>query len=125
LYCPAGSAGMVKFPLSRVCTVLMKPVVVLTAVTVALATLPLELSVIRPERVAFTACAWAVFVLVQIRNTTTEDRNIAVAADQKRFIRHPQFTSELTSKMKMVYIRVVQVSSNCDWRQNSLAELCA
>jgi len=63
----------------------VKPVVVLTAATVALTTLPLELSVTRPESVAFTACAWAVFVLVQVRKRTTEERNIA-AADQMHFI---------------------------------------
>src|SRR5207245_10303231 len=55
LYSPAGSARMVYSPLSELCAERENPVARLEAVTVALATLPPEASVIFQERVALTA----------------------------------------------------------------------
>src|SRR5712691_4192449 len=56
LYSPAGSAGTEYSPESELCTVLEKPVAALATVTLALDTLPPEVSTNRPESVAVMAC---------------------------------------------------------------------
>src|SRR6266478_3230456 len=54
-YSPAGSAGIAYSPLSELCTVRAKPVEALNIVTLALETLPPEVSTILPDRVAVMA----------------------------------------------------------------------
>jgi hypothetical protein len=55
LYSPAGSTGIEYSPLSEVTAERDNPVATFEAVTVALATLPPEASVIFPDSVALTA----------------------------------------------------------------------
>src|SRR5262249_6480044 len=59
VYSPAGSAGIEYSPPSELCTLRVNPVDVLVMVTLALATLPPEVSRTRPERVALIAWACA------------------------------------------------------------------
>src|SRR5882724_5877580 len=69
VYSPAGNAGIVYSPLSELCAVLTNPVAELVIVTVALPTLPPEVSRILPKSVALMACPFVAGAEIQIRTS--------------------------------------------------------
>src|SRR6266849_6999636 len=110
-YSPAGSAGIAYSPLSELCTVRVKPVEALNIVTLALYTLPPEVSTILPDSVAVMAWLRAAGATQMSANKHTKE----MATDtQNDWIRFFTLTPENGSCLKaetpmwLEYIRAKQ-----------------